>query len=329
VTETHPDESGAQRYVAFADEAQHNVGRVRGVAVVSLRAADADRLAGEVATLIASSGVTECKWELVRSARQSFAAAKLLAWALERALGGRIWIDVLTWSTEDAAAWRQALPSLARLRQMYAHLLDLVIRDRPPAKLALPDAGALPDRHTAPNGLQAAPIVPRPFMAENAPSTVPQPSTAGDVAHGCEPRWSIYPDEQQALDWTKIAARMASCAQIERIEPQRSHEAPLIQVADLFVGLGVFSRDSYDAYQRWRSFPDDERNVPGGRFVTSEPAPASMRYRCALLDDFYTTCVRRLPGISLHTRCGLHTVAPRVPIRFRRAAEPSATSRTS
>ncbi len=253
------------RYAAFTDEAQHNVGRVRGVGAVSLRAEHADLLAGEVAALLDESGVSECKWELVRSARASFAAEKLLAWALDRALGGRLCIDVLTWSTEDAAARRQAIPSLARLRQMYARLLDIVMRDR---------------------------------------------GRAGS-------RWSIYPDEQQALDWDKIAGQVATRAQIARIEPRRSHEAPLIQVADLFVGLGVFSRDAYDAYQRWRAFPDEERNVAVGRFVPPESLPASLRYRCALLDDFYTTCVRRLPGISLRTRGGLYTHALGAPIWFR------------
>ncbi len=267
VTAAVPSEADAAppRYAIFADEAQHNVGRVRGVAAVSLRAQDTDRLSGEVAALLATSGVSECKWELVRSARQCFAAGKLLAWALDRALDGRLWIDALTWSTADEAARRQALPSLARLRQMYARLLDGVIQRR---------------------------------------------VTVGS-------RWSVYPDEQQALDWTKIAAQMAARDRIERIEPQRSHAAPLVQVADLFVGLGVCSRDAYDAYQRWRSFPDEERNVLAARFAPMAPLPASLRYRCALLDDFYTACVRRLPGISLRTRCGLYTYAPEAPIQFR------------
>jgi len=252
-------------YATYTDEARHNFGRVRGVGAVSLRVEHVDELAGEVAALLAASGVAECKWELVRSARQGFAAAKLLAWALDRALDGRVCVDVLTWSAEDAAARRQAIPSLARLRQMYARLLDVMIQGR---------------------GLAGS-------------------------------RWSIYPDEQEALDWGKIAASMTARAQIAQIAPQRSHEAPLIQVADLFVGLGVFSRDAYDAYQGWRAFPDEERNVVAGRFEPPELLPASLRYRCALLDDFYVTCVRRLPGISLRTRGGLHTYATDAPIQFR------------
>jgi hypothetical protein len=252
-------------YAAFTDEAQHNFGRIRGVGAVSLRAEHADVLAGEVAALLAASEVSECKWELVRSARHGFAAARLLAWALDRTLDGRLWIDILTWSAKDAAARRQALPSLVRLRQMYARLLDAVIQDR------------------------------------------------GQEGY----HWSVYPDEQQALDWDKIAATMATRSQIARIAPQRSHEEPLIQVADLFVGLGVFSRAAYDAYQRWRAFPDEEHNVVVGRFIWPEPQPASLRYRCALLEGFYATCVRRLPGISLRTCGGLHTHAPDAPIQFR------------
>jgi hypothetical protein len=245
-----------EEFVAYSDEAQHNVGSVRGVGAVSLRATDGERLAGEVAALVASSGVSECKWELVRSARQSFAAEKLLAWALDAAIAGHLWIDVLTWSPDAA-------PALTRLRAMYARLLDQSVR-----------------------------------------------------SHGPRGSWRVYPDEQQALEWSRILARIASRAQIERVAPSKSHTTPLIQVADLFVGLAVFSRSSYDAYARWRSFPDDERNVAVGRFAAPVALPASLRYRCALLDEFYTTCLRRLPGISLRTRGGLHTHATDSPIQF-------------
>lgn len=258
-----PSAQYSAKYAVYSDEAQHNVGRVRAVGAVSLRATDVGRLGGEVAALIESSGVSECKWELVRSARASFAAEKLVFWALERAIDGVLRIDVLTWSAEDATLG-QVAPSLARLRAMYVRLLDGIVQAREPAA-----------------------------------------------------RWLIFPDEQQALDWRRIASTITTGDQIERITPLRSHEAPLIQVADLFVGLGVFSRSSYGAYERWRSFPDDERNVSSGRFAAPQPLAASLRYRCALLDLFYTACVRRLPGISLHTRCGLHTHLSDTPIQFR------------
>jgi hypothetical protein len=63
---------------------------------------------------------------------------------------------------------------------------------------------------------------------------------------------------------------------------------------------------------------DEERNVPAGRFAPPrEPLPASLRYRLALLDDFYTACVRRLPGVSLRTRGGLYTYLAGVPLQFR------------
>jgi hypothetical protein len=135
-------------------------------------------------------------------------------------------------------------------------------------------------------------------------------------SHGPQGTWRIHPNEQQALDWSRILSQTISRRQITCVEPARSHATPLVQVADLFVGLAVFSRASFDAYERWRSFPDDERNVAFGRFAMPAPLPASVRYRCALLDDFYTTCVRRLPGISLRTHGGLRTRATGAPIQF-------------
>jgi hypothetical protein len=263
-----PAHGSADTYAAYSDEARHNVGRVRGVGAVSVRASAAGALGAEVAAILAESGVAECKWELARSARYAFAAGKLLAWALDRALAGTVWIDVLTWSPEDTVTRREGVPALARLHRMYALLLDGVVMHPGPAEAV----------------------------------------------------WSIYPDEQGALRWERIVARMSGGGRIARVSPVRSHEEPLVQVADLLVGLGVFSREAYGDYERWHGFPDDERNVAEGRFAVPERFPASLRYRCKLLDDFYTGCLRRLPvgaRVSLRANRGLRTYTREAPIRFR------------
>lgn len=125
-------------YAGFADETQYNVGRYRGVALVGAPLAQVPLLSGEVARILAESGVVECKWEKVRSARTRFAAEKLLVWALDAALAGRLHVDTLTWDAgEPLAVWRsgtrpQPLPYLKRLHQMYAALLAGVLAHRWP-----------------------------------------------------------------------------------------------------------------------------------------------------------------------------------------------------
>jgi hypothetical protein len=97
------------------------------------------------------------------------------------------------------------------------------------------------------------------------------------------------------------------------ITTAHSETEPLIQLADLFAGLAVFSRAAYDAYERWLCVPDRDT----GAGATTETLAGSQAHRFALLGYFSTTCVRRLPGLSLQTRRGLYTWRAGAPIQFR------------
>lgn len=255
-------------YAGFTDETQYNVGRYRGVALVGCPIAHVPSLNGEVARILMESGVAECKWEKVRSARTRFAAAKLLIWALDAALADRLHVDTLTWDADELPAASatgtrpRPLPYLKRLHQMYAALL----------------ADALTHRW---------------------PDDLP---------------WVIYPDEQTALRWPVIAA---ASPRIASVEPRVSGGEPLIQLADLFAGLAVFSRAGYDTYERWLCLPPTERGRTGEPSVSLRGMSASDRQRCLLLDDFFMMCKLRLPGVSLRTHRGLRTYDPDKPITFR------------
>jgi hypothetical protein len=124
--------------------------------------------------------------------------------------------------------------------------------------------------------------------------------------------WRIVPDEQSAIPWTRIQEALP---QTTSIMPARSEPQPLIQLADVFAGLAVFSRAAYDAYERWLCVRGRDQDV---RATTiAEGVYGSQAYRFVLLDEFYTAGVRRLPGISLQTRRGLYTWRAGAPIQFR------------
>ena len=123
--------SGAT-HLAFCDETRYNVGRVRGLGMVSAPVSEMARLEGELRALLDASNVAECKWEKVRSARAAFAAAKLLRWGLDRAQEGLLRVDTLTWQAESDTQRAAALPYRARLRQMYARLLGVILPRRWP-----------------------------------------------------------------------------------------------------------------------------------------------------------------------------------------------------
>jgi hypothetical protein len=233
-------------HATFTDETQYNVGRVRGLGMVSAPAEDAAALAYEVRSILSSSRVREWKWEKLRSAKTRFAGGKLLRWTVDRALAGALRIDTLTWDVGTSRP--QSAPHMKRLHAMYADLLGRIL------PLRWLDAAA----------------------------------------------WRIYPDEQDALDWPRIARQLPYPV---AIMPSRSGAEPLIQLADLFAGLAVYSRDAYATYERWLG-PE------------SAHFSASERHRCALLDEFWTESKYRGLGVSLRTNRGLRTYDATRPICF-------------
>lgn len=257
-------------YLGFADEAHYNVGRYRGLALVSMCATNAPFLRAEASTILNQSNAIESKWEKVRSAKNRFTAQKLLRWAIACALSGYVRINVLTWDTGTSEDQQQGTHHMKRLRSTYLHLFARVLRTR------WPEAR----------------------------------------------RWRFHPDEQDALDWRAIeldlkdvtARELAYSVEIDGILPRVSHHEPLIQVADLFAGLAVFSRDGYDDYERWLCSP--YHNQPVGEQEPPVIPSSSVRQRCLILDEFYTECKLREAYVSLRTNRGLRTYDPQAPIAF-------------
>jgi len=262
-------------HAAYSDEAQYNFGRYRGLGLVTLPIAEAAPLSDELRGLLAESGMSELKWEKIRSGRGRLAAAKLLAWAVERALAGRLRIDTLTWDVEENPQRGQAGyvgRHVRRLQQMYAYLLTTTLAHR-----------------WEPTDSQRS----------------GQPSEA--------PYWRVYPDEQDALDWPAIAA---SAPHIERIIPSVSHEEPLIQLADVFVGMAVFSRASFDTYEQWLAGASAHEDEPESEDGAPERISGSLRQRLLILDAWYTLAKARSLGVSLRSQRGLKTYQPDAPITF-------------
>jgi hypothetical protein len=123
--------------------------------------------------------------------------------------------------------------------------------------------------------------------------------------------FALHPDEQTALDWQQLVAGMPHLASVE---PRRSEDEPMIQVADLVAGLGVYSRGSFNVYQRWLCATPAERMADLRRATL--PFSASDRVRCHLLDEFFTLSKYRRLGISLRTHGGLRTHGSERPICF-------------
>lgn len=283
---TRQDSGGEPTHVAYADESKHNVGRYRGVALISLRLEDAGRLSAELEGLFQESGITEFRWKKVGNAKYRFAAIKMLGYGVEKATKGLLRVDVLTWDTEDSRHKVRGRDDIANLQRMYYHLFRHVLRER------WPD-GSL---------------------------------------------WRLCPDENTALDWDtmedflnmassrvetrqdlfsggKFRARLKQEFSIEQIVPRKSHEEPLVQLGDLFVGFAVYSRTSYNRYKAWQrgstqQLPLFEEGEGSAQLSLSD------QERCQVLDRFDALCKRRKLGVSLKTHRGLWTPDPKNPVNF-------------
>lgn len=121
-------------HFAYADETHHNIGRYRGIALLTLAAPTAAASTPELAQMLQTLGVQEFKWGRLRSAKHRFAAVELLNYAVERAVKGGWRVDVLTWDIEDSRHKVPGRNDLLNLRRMYYFIFKNVLCRRWPAE---------------------------------------------------------------------------------------------------------------------------------------------------------------------------------------------------
>lgn len=278
--------SSVLRLSAYMDETHYNVGKYRGVALVSVRDEEASSYKTEITRILADSRVSELKWHKLDSARMRFAAQKVLALILHGASGSVLRADVLLWDTQDKRHLVRGRDDIANLQRMYYHLLKHVLRNRWP---------------------------------DNSD-------------------WSIFPDEHTGLDWNDVEdflykasmrteivrpfmtlkgafkLRLRTEFRIKEILPSKSHVEPLIQVADLLVGLGAYSYEKFETYRQWK----EQNSSQSAMFKPSsyQKFSCSDRERCRVLDDFQFACKSRKLGVSLNTYKCLRTLDPANRINF-------------
>jgi len=272
-------------HIAYADETHHNIGRYRGLALITLKQEHETALSMELQRLLQESSVTEFKWEGLRTAKARFAALKMLEFAIKQAVARILRVDVLTWNTQDRRHKVKGRDDVANLHRMYYHLFRNVLCER------------WPD----------------------------------------ESIWRLCPDEQAAMKWDEVehtlemvseriemrrdlfsqddfGLRLKQEFSIEQIVPCKSNQEPLIQLADLCVGLAAYSRSSYDCYEQWQRASDRQMSLLP--LESSVQFSGSDRERCRVLAEFDFLCKSSKLGVSLKTNRGLRTFDPKKPINF-------------
>ena len=277
-----PDFREDYTHAAFGDETNYNTGHFPGIGVVSISRNLIESVNQALTELLSESGVQEFKWTKLRTARMRFLALKLVDFAVHEAKTGNLRIDVLTWDTSDTRHSIRKPDKIDNLQRMYYHLFRNVLRKR------WPDDAI----------------------------------------------WCLFPDEQSALDWRMVRVYLQMSRSLTNRERKdknipgkrepaegefllegvfqcHSHEEPLIQLADLFVGLGAFSRESYDRFETWESYQSGNKNHKCINHLSH-----SEQEKYVVLYHLNTLCKQNKMWVSLKTHRGLKTKNPRMPINF-------------
>jgi hypothetical protein len=125
--------------------------------------------------------------------------------------------------------------------------------------------------------------------------------------------WRIFPDEQSTVDWinlrdflNKKTRQLQYSFCIHKIEPCQSCNEPLIQVADLFAGLAVYSRNNYDCFDHWLLRKELTSQDPKLEDTLIKLSGADLA-RCEVLYQFNEWCKQRKLGVTLQPYHGLRS----------------------
>ncbi|WP_169239714.1 DUF3800 domain-containing protein [Candidatus Roseilinea sp. NK_OTU-006] len=278
--------NSAVTHIGFADESHWNKGRFRSLGMVTLPLSCLEGMEGEVRQLLEQSQVREFKWNKLDGAKECFAAEKLCIFAIEKACVGQLRVDVLVWDIEDSRHKIAGRDDIANLGRMYYHLFRNVLRARWPNDALW---RLCPDEHTAQDW--------------------------GTLQDYLENKSISVQVDRSLFSGNQFRIRLRQEFRIKEIQPVSSGAHPILQLADLFAGLAVFSRDKFDDYQKWLQstspqaslFDEDDGSADSSR---------SSRERFQVLKKFDELCQERKMGVSLKNKRGLWTPNPENPINF-------------
>lgn len=276
----------AVTHVGFSDESNWNTGRFRSLGLVTCAIASLDELETELRNLLKESSISEFKWKGLGGARERFAAIKMCKFAVEKAHNAKLRVDVLVWDTYDSRHNVPDRDDIANLQRMYYHLFRNVLRKRWPKDAVW---RLHPDEHTA-------------IDWETVQDFLENAAEGADI---------VPPD----LIEPKFRLRLHRYFGLEEIKPVSSEGHLLLQLADLFAGMAVFSRDKFEEYKKW--LPTVEKQA--GLFVDGEGGSdptRSMRERFHVLWEFDQLCKRYKLRVSLKTSKGLWTPNPSYLLNF-------------
>lgn len=271
-------------HYAFSDESHWNVGRYRSIGLVSLPCSKLLNIEDDIQNILSKNSIKEFKWSELQSSKERFAAIEICKLIISWSLKKTIRVDILEWDIKDSRHSILKRDDCKNLQLLYYHLFSNVMRKRWPGRL----------------------------------------------------RWALIPDEHTSIDWETIddclsakgdgilrvvpdiasgsfKVRLCEDFFIDSINPSHSEDHPLIQIADLFAGLAVFSREQNLLYKEWIKFADQP---PLFKEEFTSKVSSAVIEKCKVLHIFNSMCKSKKMGVSLEEFSGLKTFDPENPINF-------------
>lgn len=277
-------------HLAFGDESKWNQGRFRGVGIVTLEVRRLKEIETAIKETMAESGVREIKYQAIKGARDRFAASKIISLIVEKAFLGHCRVDVLSWDIEDSRHKVIGRDDSENLLRMYHHCLNATLEK----KWGNQDAvwKICLDEHSA--------------------------ISAEMIKHFLQQKADRHEEHRLGglLPLGEDFNRLFEGHRISEVHQGNSGAEVLVQVADLFVGLGVWTRDPGCSYRNWRN------NQPTDQIQLFEEQPVEFNASTALkakfevLHTLVSECQARKMGLSINTKDALHTPNGQRPVNF-------------
>jgi hypothetical protein len=265
-------------YIVFTDESYITDSRYQSLSAFSFKKSSYHDIFYSIQSILSESGVSEFKWQKLKDAKYYFCAEKIIKYILNNIRSHELRVDTIVWDTHDSRHAVTGRNDHSNYERMFFHLLNNSMKKRPKKS-----------------------------------------------------EWVIYPDVRGGIDWTTVHDCLHHVGKrqeyqesifgnffadpfysIKEFQEKESHVEIPIQVADLFSGLTVFSRDNYDCYKNYlHSSQPSLFDEPQTIKLTNRET-----YRCKLLDLFNRECKSRTLSVSLDTNRYLHTYKPENPINF-------------
>ena len=203
------------KYIAFADESSQNHGKYRSVSLVVLHETDFKHINDKLSSILKKYNlkIKSFKWEKLKSKKKVLALKELLDYLFGLMLDGSLRIHVLIWDIEDSRHNHVGRDDIKNLSMMYYKLIKNFVNDR------------LYDKETL----------------------------------------TIYPDRNNDLDWENLEEIFVNdgifnirgnglVTLLDKkvfFKESNTEEENLIQIADMFAGMGRTSYEDYDQYEFW------------------------------------------------------------------------------